>query len=93
MFYHSKGYQQGLQGWTTDVRLSTTCISCMYESLNYSFMCVMIDLCGLKMSQYISTLEKNLTHNFYQGKCCDTTSNKQDIKSMQNRNKMLVMAE
>jgi hypothetical protein len=32
MCYHSKGYQQGLQGWPTDVRLSTTCISCVYES-------------------------------------------------------------
>jgi hypothetical protein len=34
MRYHSKGYQQGLQGWPTDVRLRTTCISCVYESLN-----------------------------------------------------------
>jgi hypothetical protein len=32
MHYHSKGYQQGLQGWPTDVRLRTTCISCVYES-------------------------------------------------------------
>jgi hypothetical protein len=48
MRYHSKGYQQGLQGWPTDVRLKTTCISCMYESLNRGFMRVMTDLCGLK---------------------------------------------
>jgi hypothetical protein len=34
MHYHSKGYQQGLQGWPTDVHLRTTCISCVYESLN-----------------------------------------------------------
>jgi hypothetical protein len=37
MRYHSKGYQQGLQGWPTDVRLSTTCISCVYESLNWVY--------------------------------------------------------
>jgi hypothetical protein len=60
MRYHSKGYQQGLQGWPTDVRLSTTCISCVYESLNRGFMRVMTDLCGLKTSEYVSTLKKNL---------------------------------
>jgi hypothetical protein len=48
MRYHSKGYQQGLQGWPTDVRLRTTCISCVYESLNRGFMHVTTDLCGLK---------------------------------------------
>jgi hypothetical protein len=58
MRYHSKGYQQGLQGWPTDVRLRTTCISCMYESLNRGFMHVTTDLCGLKTSEYVSTLEK-----------------------------------
>jgi hypothetical protein len=26
MCYHSKGYQHGLQGWPTNVRLRTTCI-------------------------------------------------------------------
>jgi hypothetical protein len=50
MRYHSKGYQQGLQGWPTDVRLRTTCISCVYESLNRGFMRVTTDLCGLKTS-------------------------------------------
>jgi hypothetical protein len=58
MRYHSKGYQQGLQGWPTDVRLRTTCISCMYESLNHGFMHVMTDLCGLKTPEYVSTLKK-----------------------------------
>jgi hypothetical protein len=48
MRYHSNGYQQGLQGWPTDVRLRTTCISCVYESLNRGFMRVTTDLCGLK---------------------------------------------
>jgi hypothetical protein len=93
MCYHSKGYQQGLQGWPTDVRLSTTCISCVYESLNRGFMHVMIDLYGLKTPEYISTLKKNLTHTFYRGKCSDTTCNIPDIKCMQNRNKMLEMVE
>jgi hypothetical protein len=60
MHYHSKGYQQGLQGWPTDVRLRTTCIYCVYESLNRGFMRVTTDLCGLKMPEYISTLEKKL---------------------------------
>jgi hypothetical protein len=58
MRYHSKGYQQGLQGWPTDVRLRTTCISYVYESLNRWFMHVMTDLCGLKTLAYVSTLEK-----------------------------------
>jgi hypothetical protein len=63
MRYHLKGYQQGLQGWRIDVHLSTTCISCVYESLNHGFMPVMIDLCGLKMSEYVSTLKKKFTHS------------------------------
>jgi hypothetical protein len=57
MRYHSKGYQQGLQGWPTDVRLRTTCISCVYESLNRGFMRVTTDLCGLKTPEYVSTLK------------------------------------
>jgi hypothetical protein len=93
MCYHSKGYQQGLQGWPTDARLRTTCISCVYESLNWGFMHVMTDLCGLKMSEYVSTLKNKITHNFFQGKCSDTTCNLPGIKTMQNINKMLVMAE
>jgi hypothetical protein len=64
MRYHSKGYQQGLQGWPTDVRLRTTCISCVYESLNHGFMRVTTDLCGLKMSEYVSTLKKNINPQF-----------------------------
>jgi hypothetical protein len=60
MRYHSKGYQRGLQGWPTDVRLRTTCISCMYESLNRGFMRVTIDLYGLKTLEYVSTLEKKI---------------------------------
>jgi hypothetical protein len=92
MRYYLKGYQQGLQGWPTDVCLRTTCISCVYESLNRGFMRIMTDLCGLKTPEYISTLKKN-SHNFCQGKCSDTTCNILDIKSMQNINKMLEMAE
>jgi hypothetical protein len=60
MHYHSKEYQQGLQGWPTDVRLRTTCISYMYESLNRRFMRVTIHLSRLKMLEYVSTLEKKL---------------------------------
>jgi hypothetical protein len=93
MRYHLKGYQHGLQGWPTDVHLRTTCISCMYESLNHKFMRVTIDLYALKTSEYVSTLEKKKSHNFCQGKCFDTTCNIPDIKSMKNRNKMLEMAE
>jgi hypothetical protein len=37
--------------------------------------------------------EKKFTHNYYQGKCFDTTCNIPDIKSMQNINKMIEMAE
>jgi hypothetical protein len=37
--------------------------------------------------------EKKLTHNFCQGKCFDTTCNMLDIKSMQNRNKIIEMAD
>jgi hypothetical protein len=92
MRYHSKGYQQGLQGWPTDVRLITTWISYVYESLNHGFMHVTKDLCGLKTPEYVSTLKKS-SHNFCQGKCSDTTCNIPDIKSMQNRNKMLEMVE
>jgi hypothetical protein len=91
MRYHLKGYQRGLQGWPTDVRLRTTCVSCVYESLNRGFMRVTSDLSGLKTPEYVSTLKK-ITHNFYQGKCSDTTCNIPDIKSMQNRNNMLEMA-
>jgi hypothetical protein len=58
MRYHLKGYQQGLQGWPTYVRLRTTCISGMYESLNCRFMRVATDLCGLNTSKYVSTLKK-----------------------------------
>jgi hypothetical protein len=58
MCYHSKGYRQGLQGWPTNVHLRTTCISCMYESLNCGFMHVTIDLYGLKTLEYVSTLKK-----------------------------------
>jgi hypothetical protein len=58
MHYHLKGYQQGLQGWPTDVRLRTTCISCVYESLNRGFMRVTTDLYGLKTPEYVSTLKK-----------------------------------
>jgi hypothetical protein len=65
----------------------------MYESLNHGFMRVTIDLCGLKTPEYVSTLKKNLTHNFCRGKCSDTTCNIPDIKSMQNKNKMLEMAD
>jgi hypothetical protein len=65
----------------------------MYESLNCRFMHVMTDLYGLKMPEYISTLKKNLTHNFCRGKCSDTTCNIPDIKSMQNKNKMLEMTD
>jgi hypothetical protein len=92
MRYYSKGYQQGLQGWPIDVRLRTTCISCMYESLNHGFMHVMTDLCGLKTLEYVSTL-KNNSHNFCQGKCSDTTWKIPDIINMQNINEMLEMAE
>jgi hypothetical protein len=60
MRYHLNGYQQGLQGWPTNVRLRTTCIFYVYESLNHGFMRVMTDLCGLKMPEYISTLEKKI---------------------------------
>jgi hypothetical protein len=60
MRYHSKGYQQGLQGCPTNVHLRTTCISYVYESLNHGFMRVMTDLCGLKTSEYISTLKKQI---------------------------------
>jgi hypothetical protein len=60
MRYHSKGYQQGLQGWPTDVRLRTACISYVYESLNCGFMRVTTYLCGLKMPEYVSTLEKKI---------------------------------
>jgi hypothetical protein len=63
MRYHSKGYQQGLQGWPTDVCLSTTCISYMSESLNHRFMHVTTYIYGLKMLEYVSTLKENLTHN------------------------------
>jgi hypothetical protein len=73
------------------VHLNTTCISCMYESFNHKFMCVMIYLCGLKMLEYISTLKKILTHNLCRGKCSDTTSSIPDIKSIHNINKMLEM--
>jgi hypothetical protein len=93
MRYHLKGYQQGLQGWPTYVHLSTTCISYVYESLNRDFMHVKIDLYGLETLEYVSTLKKNLTHNFCRGKCSDTTCNIPDIKSMQNRNTMLEMAD
>jgi hypothetical protein len=93
MCYHSNGYQQGLQGWPTDVRLRTTCISCMYESLNRGFMRIMENICGLKTPEYVSTLEKKNSHKFCQGKCFDSTCNIPDIKSMQNRNKMLEMVE
>jgi hypothetical protein len=58
MRYHSKGYQQGLQGWPIDVFLSTTCISYVYESLNCGFMCVTTDICGLKTLEYVSNLKK-----------------------------------
>jgi hypothetical protein len=58
MHYHSKGYQQGLQWWPTDLRLSNTSISYLYESPNCGFMHIMIDLYGLKMPEYISTLKK-----------------------------------
>jgi hypothetical protein len=61
MHYHSKGYQQRLQGWPTDVRLRTTSISCMYESLNHEFMHITTYICGLNMPEYVSTLEKNPT--------------------------------
>jgi hypothetical protein len=60
MRYHSKGYQQGLQGWPTNVRLRTTCISYVYESLNRGFMNVMTDLYGLKTPEYVSTLKKKI---------------------------------
>jgi hypothetical protein len=92
MRYHSKGYQQGLQGWPTDVCLRTTCISCVYESLNRGFMRVMTDLCGLKTPEYVSTLEKKFPQ-FCQGKCSDTTYKIPDIINMQNKNKMIEMAE
>jgi hypothetical protein len=93
MRYHSKGYQHGLEGWPTNVCLSTTCISYVYESLNRRFMRVTKNLCGLNTSEYISTLKKQLTHNLCRGKCSDTTCNIPDIKSMQKRNKMLEMAD
>jgi hypothetical protein len=57
------------------------------------FMHVMTNLHGLKTSEYVSTLKKNLTNNFYQGKFSDTTCNIPYIKSMQNINKMLEMAD
>jgi hypothetical protein len=60
MRYHSKGYQQGLQGWPTDVNLRTTCISYVYESLNYGFMRVTTDIYGLNMLEYVSTLKKKI---------------------------------
>jgi hypothetical protein len=91
MRYHSKGYQQGLQGCPTDVLLSTTFISCMYESINRGFMRLTTNLCGLKMPEYVSTLKKKLTHNLCRGKFFDTTCNILDIKSMHNINKMLEM--
>jgi hypothetical protein len=59
MRYHSKGYQQGLQGWPTYVRLSTTCISYVYYSLTMGLCSVTTNLCSLKTSEYVSTLEKN----------------------------------
>jgi hypothetical protein len=89
MHYHSKGYQQGLQGWPIDVRLRTNCISCMYESLNCGFMCVTTDLYGLKSPEYVSTLKKQIYPQFLPRKCSDTTCNIPDIKSIQNINKML----
>jgi hypothetical protein len=75
------------------VRLRTTCISCVYESLNRGFMRVMRDLCALKMLEYVSALKTKFTHNLCQGKFSDTTCNMPDIKSTQNKNKMLEMAE
>jgi hypothetical protein len=36
------------------------CISCMYESINHGLMCVMIDIYGLRMLEYVSTLKKKL---------------------------------
>jgi hypothetical protein len=51
------------------------------------------DLCGSKTQEYVSTLEKKLTHNLCRGKCSDTTCNIPNIKSMQNKNKMLEMAD
>jgi hypothetical protein len=90
MCYHSKGYQEGLQGWPTDVCLRTTCISYVYEFINHGFMCVMKDLYGLNISEYVSTLKTN-THNFCQGKCSNTTCKIPDIQNMQEKNKMLEM--
>ena len=60
MHYHLKGYQKGLQGRPKNVRLRTTCISYVYESLNRGFMRVTTDLCGLKTPEYVSTLKKKL---------------------------------
>jgi hypothetical protein len=75
------------------VRLRTACISCMYESLNHGFMRVMTDLCGLKTPEYVSTLKKKNTHNFFQGKFSNTTCKIPDIINTQNRNKILEMAK
>jgi hypothetical protein len=58
MRYHSKGYQHRLQGWPTDVCLSTTCIYCMYASLNHGFMHAMTDIYSLKTLEYVSTRKK-----------------------------------
>jgi hypothetical protein len=69
------------------VHLINTCISCMYESLNHGFMHVTIDLYGLKTPEYVSTLKKKNSHNFFQGKCSDTTCKIPNIINMQNRNK------
>jgi hypothetical protein len=93
MHYHSKGYQKYLQVWPIDVLLSTTCIYCMYEYLNHGFMHVVIDICNLKTSEYVSTLKKKLPTIFFcRGKCFVTTCNIPHIKSIHNRNKMLEMA-
>jgi hypothetical protein len=74
------------------VCLRTTYISYVYESLNHVFMRVTTYLCSLKTPEYVSTLKKNLP-TISARKCFDTTCNIPDIKSMQNINKMLEMAE
>jgi hypothetical protein len=56
-------------------------------------MCIMKNICSLKTPEYVSTLKKNLPTIFYRGKCSDTTCNIPDIKSMQNKNKMLEMVD
>jgi hypothetical protein len=69
MRYHSKGYQQGLQGWPTNMRLRTTCISCVYESLNRGFMRGTVDCTHPGADCELVTLVAIIFRVFTQGDC------------------------